>query len=148
MTKQDAKSGFSSPEAAEAAFYFAFAACDLEAMNDVWATDGVVCIHPGSDALLGRESIMRSWAEILVNAELPSLRTQVLSRTVSNDLAVHVVEESIAPRGKSSEIISIVLATNVYRRDENGWKLLEHHASAPMARQRLSQPETRQHTVQ
>jgi ketosteroid isomerase-like protein len=148
MAKHESTPGFPSPEAAEAAFYFAFAACDLGAMNDVWATDGVVCIHPGSDALLGREMVMQSWGDILLNSELPSLRTEVLSRTVRNDLAVHVVEESIAPGGKSSDVISIVLATNVYRRDENGWKIVEHHASAPMARHRLTQPEARRHTVQ
>lgn len=144
MAKQESSPVFSSPDAAEAAFYFAFAACDLAAMNEVWASSGVVCIHPGSDAIIGREAVMQSWSDILLNAELPALHTEVISRTVRGDLAVHVVEESIAPLGGSQDMVSIVLATNVYCREENGWRILEHHASAPRMRgHSLTMPETR-----
>jgi len=148
MAKHESSSGFSSPEAAEAAFYFAFAACDLNEMNQVWASEGVVCIHPGSDALIGREAVMQSWSDILLNSELPSLHTEVLSRIIRDDLAVHVVEESIAPGGGSQDMVSIVLATNVYCRDENGWRMLEHHASAPRMRaSSLTMPATRRPTL-
>jgi hypothetical protein len=148
MTKQESGSVFSTPDAAEAAFYFAFGACDLDAMNDVWASEGVVCIHPGSDALLGRKSVMQSWVEILLHSELPSLHTEVLSRVVRGDLAVHVVEESIAPLG-AQDMVSVVLATNVYCREENGWRLLEHHASSPrMLRRDLPMPASTRPTLQ
>ncbi|NNF96328.1 MAG: SnoaL-like domain-containing protein [Halobacteria archaeon] len=128
-------SGFSTPEAAEAAFYAAFANCDIQAMDAVWADTGVICIHPGSTALLGRDVVMRSWMNILTQADPPNLHIEVLSRTVSNDLAVHVVEEYIAPVNGSPESTSVVLATNVYCLEADGWRLLEHHASIPKPRQ-------------
>lgn len=121
--------------AAETAFYAAFARCDFKAMNNVWAGNGVICIHPGAAALVGRDAVMRSWANILTNTEPPNLRVQVLSRTVNNGLAVHVVEERIAPAGASFISASLVLATNVYRQDNDGWHLLQHHASVPVSTQ-------------
>jgi len=128
-------SGFSTPEAAETAFYKAFADCDLQAMDAVWAEAEVICIHPGSTALLGREAVMRSWINILTQAEPPNLHIEVLSRTVANELAVHMVEEHITPVTGSPESTSVVLATNVYCLETNGWRLLEHHSSIPRPRQ-------------
>ena len=130
MSEKNSGSGFATAEAAEAAFYEAFSSCDVEAMAVVWAEEGVVCIHPGSAALLGREVVMQSWTSILCNAERPTLHVEVLSRTVSNDMAVHIVEEYLTAGG-GARMTSMVLATNVYRREQDGWRLLEHHASLP-----------------
>jgi len=126
---------FSSSEAAEAAFYAAFANCDLYAMDVVWADAEVICIHPGSSALIGRKVVMRSWSNILTNAEPPTLKVEVLSRILRDDLAVHVVEEHISPVTGSPEPTSVVLVTNVYCLEADGWRLLEHHASMPRPKQ-------------
>ena len=123
--------GYVSPDAAEAAFYAAFAHCDIKAMDAVWADAEVVCIHPGSSAIVGRELVLRSWSHILTNAEPPILDIEVLSRIVHDDLAVHVVEEQIRQGNSSPESTLIVLATNVYCLESDGWHLLEHHASTP-----------------
>lgn len=119
----------STPEAAEAAFYAAFAACDVKAMDAVWAADNVICIHPGSLALVGRVAVMRSWTNMLLYAEPPNIHIEVLSRIANADLAVHVVEEHITAGYGDSASTSKVLATNVYRYEGDGWRLLEHHAS-------------------
>jgi ketosteroid isomerase-like protein len=126
---------FSTSEIVEAAFYAAFANCDLKAMDAVWADAEVICIHPGSSALVGREVVMRSWTNILTNAEPPTLKVEVISRTVCNELAVHVVAEHITPETGSPEPASVVLATNVYCLEKDGWRLLEHHASMPRLKQ-------------
>lgn len=131
MSKNNLTTDFVSPQAVEAAFYAAFADCDLSAMSAVWADSGVVCIHPGSNALIGRDEVMHSWANILLNSDPPTLHVEVLSRTAQDGIAVHVVEERISPGGLSAPIVSVVLATNIYRLDANGWKLFEHHASVP-----------------
>jgi len=135
MSEFKAVPNFSSSEEAEAAFYAAFANCDLRAMDVVWADAEVICIHPGSTALVGRNIVMQSWSNILTNAEPPNLNVEVLSRTVRNELAVHVVEEQITPLTGSPESTSVVLATNVYCLEADGWYLLEHHASVPRPRQ-------------
>jgi len=129
--------GFSTPEAVEAAFYAAFCACDIQAMDLVWARTEVICIHPGSTALVGRNVVLRSWKNILMDAEPPHLHIKVISRIVSDKLAVHVVEEHIAPVAGAAGITSVVLATNIYRHEEDGWRMLEHHASLPSTLQRL-----------
>ena len=120
---------YASADAAEAAFYAAFADCDIQAMDAVWADAEVICIHPGSAVLIGREVVMQSWSHILTNAESPDLTVEILSRTVCNELAVHVVEEHIAPLAGSPEPALVVLATNVYSLESDGWRLREHHAS-------------------
>jgi len=122
-------------DAAEAAFYAAFVDCDIQAMKAVWADAEVICVHPGSSVLIGREVVMQSWSHILTNAEPPNLNIEVLSRTVCNELAVHVVEEHIASMTGSPEPASIVLATNVYSLEPDGWRLREHHASMSRPRQ-------------
>ena len=121
----------STPEAAEETFYSAFAACDVKAMDAVWAADRVICIHPGSSALVGREAVMRSWGNMLLHAEPPNIHIEILSRTASKSLAVHVVEEHITAGYGESASSSMVLATNVYCLEGNAWRLLEHHASVP-----------------
>ena len=137
MSSTDSDPFYNTADEAESAFYAAFKDCNLHAMEGVWASEGLICIHPGADALLGREAVMQSWASILTNAKPPKLHTRLVSRTVRDGLAVHVVEEHIAPGNGSPG--AIVLATNVYHREENGWHLLEHHASVP----RTSQVDTK-----
>lgn len=123
---------YSSADAVEQAFYAAFANCDIAAMELVWDSDDVLCIHPGSSPISGHNAVMRGWTEILSNAELPNLQFKVLNRVATSDLAVHVVEEHISPRD-GTLAAAIVLATNVYRRTDAGWLIVEHHASATRA---------------
>ncbi|MCP5142182.1 MAG: nuclear transport factor 2 family protein [Chromatiales bacterium] len=130
------------PDAAETAFYAAFEALDLGAMAAVWDADAV-CVHPGGPLLRGHQAVMQSWTEILGNAEPPRIGFDVLQRTVSGDLAVHLVEERIHPKGKSSTHAAAVIATNTYVRRDGGWKLLAHHASLPLMRKQ-AQRETAQ----
>ncbi len=130
MSELNNISHFANPEAAEAAFYAAFRRCDLQAMGRVWAETEIICIHPGSSVLVGREKVMRSWSHILTNAEPPTLNIEVVSRIKQNGLAVHVVEEHLTPEAGVPESTVIVLATNIYCLSTDGWRLQEHHASA------------------
>ena len=44
------------------AFYRAFANRDVEVMDKLWATAAeVTCIHPGWNAVHGREPVIASW---------------------------------------------------------------------------------------
>jgi hypothetical protein len=120
---------YNSPDAAEAAFYNAFMKCDSRAMDKVWADGDVVCIHPGSTALVGHAMVIRSWSNILDNSELPNLHYEVVCRYTNKDLTIHVVEEHLMSGSADQTSRSIVLATNIYQRDVNGWHMVEHHAS-------------------
>ena len=121
---------FASAMECERAFYQAFSACDLAAMEAVWAEDELSCIHPGAGALRTRDAVLDSWAAIFQNAIPPRIRVHVLSRVSDGGLAVHLVQEHISHQEQTSH----VLATNVFRRFGDGWRMIAHHGSVPPAR--------------
>ncbi|MCG6895834.1 MAG: nuclear transport factor 2 family protein [Thiocapsa sp.] len=123
---------YATPDEAETAYYTAFAATDVALMGEVWTeTAAAVCVHPGGDLLSGRAEVLRSWADILNGAQLPEVRYRVLQRMTSDQLAVHLVEELIRP-SHSRDAPNRVLATNVYHRATDGWRMVAHHASLPL----------------
>ena len=55
-------STYPTPEAAEAAFYAAFEARNLDAMMAVWAhNDSIACMHPLAAPLNGRAAVAAGW---------------------------------------------------------------------------------------
>lgn len=120
---------FTSADEVEAAFYSAFEMGDIQLMEAVLAEQGVSCIHPGSLPIIGREGVLDSWAQILANLDEPVFRVERLSHTVADDIAIHLVAEHIAAGHQLDAETSLVLATNVYVRQKNGWRLQRHHTS-------------------
>lgn len=97
-------------------------------MADLWSRSAQSeCIHPMSERVQGHAAILHSWAEIF--AHPTSMRFEVVAtrRTQIGDLAVHVLHEAIRLENEAAH--SRMIATNVYVREEDGWKLLVHHAS-------------------
>ena len=130
------KSTFPTPQDAEAAFYEALEAGDLEAMMEVWAEDeDIVCVHPGGPRLAGYDEVRSSWAQIFGSGQRLSVRVSnqvVLSGMM---LAVHSVHENILVQGETRPRAPVA-ATNVYLRTGNGWRMILHHGSpAPQAPQ-------------
>jgi ketosteroid isomerase-like protein len=120
---------FSSPEAAEEAFYRALQKSDLDLMMAVWdEDDNISCVHPGGQRLDGRAAVSQSWKQIF--AQSPGMKCQLSdqSRYEDRNLTVHVVHEHIRI-GKDTHHQPPVIATNVYRLTENGWRMVMHHAS-------------------
>jgi uncharacterized protein (TIGR02246 family) len=129
-------SRFQTPDEVEAAFYAAFRTLDIALMGAVWAEQpSPVCVHPGGDLLQGRIEVLNSWREVMTGAERPELHYRVIRRTATDGLAVHLVEELIRP-SRSREEPNRILATNVYRQAEDGWRMTAHHASLPLLRKR------------
>jgi hypothetical protein len=59
---------------ANEAFYLAFQARDMAAMDDAWAREApVTCIHPGWSVLAGREPVMNSWRGIFEGGNAPAI---------------------------------------------------------------------------
>ena len=125
------KTTLRTPDEAEAIFYEAFSHCDSDVMAVLWADGDVVCVHPGSDAIVGHVNVARSWAHIFADAQRPSIRFSIMRRTESEGLAVHVVTEEIR---SGQAVVARVLATNVYQKFEQGWLMVGHHASVVPAR--------------
>jgi ketosteroid isomerase-like protein len=125
---------------AESVFYAAFEAADLGTMAAVWAPgDKTRCAHPGGDLIHGYDAVLQSWRSILASAEAPTVRFRVIDRLETDDLAVHVVEEYIAPAGDASRPTR-VLATNIYLRTGEGWRIVIHHATLPIVEKKEAPP--------
>lgn len=132
---------YSTAEAAEQAFYRAFENADLDAMMNVWSDrDEIECIHPMGERLRGLAAIRNSWEQIFFNP--PAIKFEIEKRQVAEQgpIAVHIVSERMVIVGSEQEA-SYVLATNVFKKDEHGWKMIIHHASpAPRHRPRKNSP--------
>lgn len=117
--------------AANAAFYDAFEAADLDAMSDCWEhSDRVVCTHPGWSSLRGWAKVAASYYAIFSN---PSRQQLILTEphvTRTGDTAWVVVDENLLGPAMGHT----VAALNVFVRHEGGWKIVVHHGSGVVAR--------------
>jgi ketosteroid isomerase-like protein len=95
-------------------------------MAALWAEGDVVCVHPGSGLITGHAAVVRSWRHILGNFHGGEIRYTVMNKTASDDLAVHIVVEEIMD---NDVVMAVVLATNVYQKFPDGWRMVEHHGS-------------------
>ena len=106
---------------ANEAFYRAFAARDLAAMEDLWARDcPVACIHPGWGPLFGRDAVMQSWRGILGNPDSPAVACHAPRAFVYGTTAFVTCFESLSG--------GFLIATNVFVRAGAVWKLVHHQA--------------------
>ncbi len=122
-------SDYQTPEQAEAAFYQAFEQADLKAMMALWADlEEVACVHPMGPFLRGREAIHEGWRSIFSDGPKMRFHLDKLHYHLQDDLAVHNLIEYISLRD-SAKPPTPVLTTNVYRRIENTWRMVLHHAS-------------------
>lgn len=111
--------------AANHAFYDAFRREDLRAMDALWARRApVACVHPGWEALVGREAVMRSWRGILAGGA-PPLRCEGARAMVLGEAAYVLCVERIGA--------AALVATNVFVREDGAWRLV-HHQAGPLAR--------------
>lgn len=116
---------------ANGAFYDAFARGDLDAMNRLWAERAeVACIHPGWRAIVGRDAVMASWQGILEGPDPPEITCSDPRVLVHGDSAAVLCTERL-PGGE-------LVATNLFVREADEWRIVHHHAGpAPP-----DQPET------
>jgi uncharacterized protein (TIGR02246 family) len=128
------KSLFPTAHDAEAAFYEAMERCDLEAMMEVWAEDEeIVCVHPGAPRLAGPDAIREAWRKIFASGTRMRVRLSNQSQLNAMMVAIHSVHENILVAGESKPR-GVIVATNVYQRTAQGWRMVVHHASpAPEA---------------
>ena len=136
------KTTFTTPQEAEAAFYDALERADLEAMMEVWSEDEEVsCIHPGGPRLAGFVQVRENWAQLFKSGQ--RLKVGLSDQVIFSGMtySVHSLHENILVRsGRGEGAHSIVIATNIYQRSGNGWRMLLHHGShspAPVVRREL-----------
>lgn len=113
----------------EASFYEALQTSDIDRLMACWADeDDVVCIHPGGPRLIGLGAIRAAFEALFANS---SLRINALDVRKIEALAsaVHSVRERIDILTNEGPVEAFVMATNVYHKTAQGWRLVAHHAS-------------------
>jgi uncharacterized protein (TIGR02246 family) len=118
------------PDDIEASFYEALQSGDIEKLMACWADeDDIVCIHPGGPRLLGAGAIRASFDAMFSNGGSIHAKPEQIRRVDSLGSAVHHVTEKVEVLTAEGPAHAYVLATNVYHKTPQGWRLVVHHAS-------------------
>jgi hypothetical protein len=124
-TIEDAKTAAEfSVRRAQVEFYEAFASQSIELMSKVWSTEYYCrCIHPGSPANEGRESVLSSWNQIFISAESfhvepnPGAHIEICGNT-----AICTCVEQMNGGGELEVV-------NIFKREHGNWRITLHMAS-------------------
>ena len=118
-----------SAEDTESAFYEALQSGDIEKLMACWADeDDIVCVHPGSGRLLGALAIRASLDAMFGNGSIHASAEKV--RVIeSMGVSVRSVLERVEVMTEQGPRHAYVIATNVYQKTPQGWRMVAHHAS-------------------
>jgi ketosteroid isomerase-like protein len=125
--------------AANSAFYEAIEHGDIDALQRLWLDgDTAICVHPGLTPIHGHRAVLRSWAAVLAATPYLQFVLTDVTAKVSGHVAVVTCTENLlsAAEGMPDTVFAggHAVATNVFRMDEDGWRLWVHHASAVQQR--------------
>lgn len=127
-TKQVATLGGSADDI-EAAFYEALQTADIEKLVACWADeDDIVCVHPGGPRLIGMGAIRAAFDAMFSNGSIRAWPEGV-RKIESLASSVHNVRERIEVLTDEGPREAYVIATNVYHKTAQGWRMVAHHAS-------------------
>jgi ketosteroid isomerase-like protein len=113
----------------EAAFYDALQRGDIDKLMACWADeDDIVCIHPGGPRVIGAIAIRATFESMFSNGSIRAWPQQA-RKTQAVASAVHNVLERVEVLGPEGPTQAWVIATNVYHKTAQGWRMVAHHAS-------------------
>ena len=111
-------------------FYRALETLDLPAMERMWLHDPEVrCIHPGSEALVGWNSVRTAWEQIFANTRWMRVQPTDVRIQVIGEVGLVACAENITATQDDDVGVAVAQATNVFRRTPEGWRMILHHAS-------------------
>ncbi len=119
----------------EAAFYEALQNADVDKLMACWADeDDIVCVHPGGPRLVGSGAIRAAFEAMFANGNI-SARPERVHRVHALGSSVHNLLERIDVLTPEGPRHAWVVATNVYHKTAQGWRMVAHHASPGTARE-------------
>jgi ketosteroid isomerase-like protein len=138
---------FLTPDDAEQAFYEALRSGNADAVMEIWSEDEeIVCVHPSGPRNVGPAPVRASFEQILEKGGLQITANHI--QVARNPLcAVHNVLEQILVESKPALRFAFVLATNVYLKEADGWRLVLHHASPAIGHDDMTESGTRSHRL-
>ena len=118
-----------SADEVEVAFYEALQQGDLEQLMACWADeDDIVCVHPGGPRLVGAAAIRQAFEAMFSQGSIRATPER-LRRVEAMGAAVHNVLERVDQHTAEGTRRAWVVATNVYLKTTQGWRMVLHHAS-------------------
>jgi ketosteroid isomerase-like protein len=128
-----------SPDDTEAAFYEALQAGDIDRLMACWADeDDIVCVHPGSARLVGAGAIRASFDAMFSNGSIQA-RAEKVHKVEAMGASVHSVIEKVELLTEEGPRHAYVIATNIYHKTAQGWRMVAHHASPGTPREMQEQ---------
>ncbi len=111
-------------------FYDAFGALDIDQMEAAWEhSQEALCVHPGWPPIVGWELIRDSWQRIFYNTTLMHFNLQYVNVSVHGDCGWVTCVENITSVLQGTASNFGILATNIFVRTAQGWRMIAHHAS-------------------
>ncbi len=133
------------PDEIEATFYEALQSGDIEKLMACWADeDDIVCIHPGGPRLVGAGAIRAAFDAMFSHGGAIHAKPEHIRRVDSLASAVHSVLERVEILSPDGPVQATVLATNVYHKTAQGWRMVVHHTSPGT----MGEADTQQHAPQ
>ena len=134
---------YNTPQEAEDAFYDALDEGDLNQLLSVWAeSDDIFCLLPMHPIIRTREGVRDLFTHVFSQGRGVSLAITHLSWIETDEMAIHQVEEAILAPPSDRPSPPPVYGTNIYRKDESGWRLIIHqNAPTPPPPQDFKMPE-------
>jgi len=118
-----------SPDEIEHQFYEALQQGNIDKLMAVWSDDDdIACVHPGGPRVIGAASIRASFEAMFGNGAI-NAHPEKVRRVQTHSSAVHNVLERVEVMSKQGPQSAWVIATNVYMKTAQGWRLVAHHAS-------------------
>jgi ketosteroid isomerase-like protein len=129
MSHPKSSAPLASPDDTEQQFYEALQRGDIDRLMAVWSDDEeITCVHPGGPRVVGAAAIRSAFEAIFANGAV-NARPEKVRRLQTLSCSVHSVLEQVhimTPQGPQT---AWVVATNVYLKTAQGWRLVSHHAS-------------------
>ena len=118
-----------SPDDTEQAFYDALQQADIDGLMACWADeDDIVCVHPGGPRLVGHAAVRAAFDAMFANGSVQA-HPEKVRRMDADHCSVHSVVEHVAVMCDDGLQHAWVVATNVYAKTAQGWRMVAHHAS-------------------
>ena len=139
--KQAATLGGSADEV-EAAFYEAMQSADIDKLMACWADeDEIVCVQPGGPRLFGLGAVRAAFEAMFSNGSIRAW-PEAVHKIESLASSVHNLRERIEILTQEGQQQAYVIATNVYHKTPQGWRMVAHHASPGSAQEAQEITET------
>ena len=119
-----------SADETEASFYDAMRHGDVDKVMACWAEDEeIACVSPGGPRTVGTVAVRAAFAATLVAGPV-HITIEHVRRMETAVCAVHHVTEKVQAMTSEGLQTAFVIATNVYLRTPQGWRMVAHHGSA------------------